>query len=175
MAKLNLKQKINPFLWFDDQAEEAVKFYISVFSKRKGATKKSRVLSVARYLEESEQVTGKPKGSIMCVNFTLEGQEFVALNGGPQFKFNEAVSLAINCKTQAEVDYFWNKLTADGGEESVCGWLKDKYGLSWQVAPIILNDMLLDKNVKKAGRAMQAMLTMRKIDINTLKKAFNQK
>lgn len=168
------KQKINTFLWFDSQAEEAAKFYISIFSKRKGATKKSKIETIARYLEATPEV-GKPKGSVMCVNFLLEGQEFVALNGGPIFKFNESISLVINCKTQAEVDYFWNKLIADGGEESMCGWLKDKYGLSWQVVPVILNKMLLDKNTKKASRAMNAMMKMRKLDISELKKAYNQK
>lgn len=168
------KQKINPFLWFDSEAEEAAKFYVSIFSKRKGATKKSKIESVTKYPIDSAQI-GKPKGSVMTVSFTLEGQEFVALNAGPVFKFNEAISLCINCKTQAEVDYFWEKLTADGGEESMCGWLKDKYGLSWQVAPVELNKMTTDKNVKKASRAMDAMMNMRKIDIATLKKAYNQK
>ena len=168
------KQKINPFLWFDSQAEEAAKFYVSVFSKRKGATKKSKIEAIAKYPDDIQGVD-KPKGSIMVVNFMLEGQEFVALNGGPIFKFNESVSLVINCKTQEEVDYFWNKLTADGGEESMCGWLKDRYGLSWQVVPVQLNKMILDKNVKKANRAMQAMMKMKKIDLPTLKKAFNQK
>ena len=169
-----LKQKLNPFLWFDSQAEEAAKFYVSVFSKRKGATKKSKIEAVARYFEDSPQV-GKPKGSVMCVNFILEGQELVALNGGPVFKLNESFSIVINCKTQAEVDYFWDKLTADGGEESMCGWLKDKYGLSWQITPIMLSKMLTDKNKKKAAQAFQAMMTMRKIDIAALKKAYNQK
>jgi len=168
------KQKINPFLWFDNHAEEAARFYVSVFSKRKGATKKSKIETVAKYPIDSEQI-GKPKGSVMVVSFTLEGQEFVALNGGPIFKFNESMSMVINCKTQAEVDYFWDKLTADGGEESMCGWLKDKYGLSWQVVPVQLNKMVIDKNIKKASRAMDAMMKMRKIDINVLKKAFNQK
>ena len=168
------KQKINPFLWFDSNAEEAARFYVSVFSKRKGATKKSKIEAIAKYPVDSVQI-GKPKGSVMVVNFTLEGQEFVALNGGPLFTFNESMSLVINCKTQAEVDYFWEKLTADGGEESMCGWLKDKYGLAWQVCPVILNKMTTDKNVKKASRAMEAMMKMRKIDIATLKKAYNQK
>ncbi len=167
-------QKINPFLWFDNNAEEAAKFYVSVFSKRKGATKKSKIEAVVKYPIDSQQI-GKPKGSVMVVTFTLEGQEFVALNGGPIFKFNESMSLVINCKTQAEVDYFWEKLIAGGGQESMCGWLKDKYGLSWQVCPVILNKMTIDKNVKKASRAMEAMMKMRKIDIATLKKAYNQK
>src|SRR5690349_14755647 len=169
-----LKQKINPFLWFDSEAEEAAKFYVSIFSKRKGVTKKSKIEAIARYFEDSPH-SGKTKGSVMCVNFTLEGQEVIALNGGSTFKLNESFSLVINCKTQAEVDYFWDKLTADGGEESVCGWLKDKYGLSWQVTPIMLSKMLTDKNKKKAAQAFQAMLSMRKIDIATLKKAYNQK
>lgn len=127
-----------------------------------------------KYLEDDKN-TGRPKGSVLCIFFTLDGQEFVALNGGPLFKFNESVSFVINCKTQAEVDYFWNTLIADGGEESMCGWLKDKYGLSWQVVPTILNDMLMDKNAKKANRAMQAMFNMRKIELEPLKKAFSQK
>jgi predicted 3-demethylubiquinone-9 3-methyltransferase (glyoxalase superfamily) len=166
------KQKISPFLWFDSQAEEAAKFYVSVFSKRKGATKKSKIEAIAKY---PDAIAGKPKGSAMVVSFTLEGQEFVAMNAGPIFKFNESISMAVNCKTQEEVDYFWNKLTADGGEESMCGWLKDKYGLSWQVTPIQLNKMIMDKNVRKANKAMQSMMTMKKIDIATIKKAFNQK
>lgn len=174
MAKFNPKQKINPFLWFDDQAEEAAKFYVSLFSKRKGAAKKSKIISVMKYMEDDKN-SGKKKGSVLCVYFTLEGQEFVALNGGPLFKFNESVSFVINCKTQTEVDYFWNKLIADGGEESMCGWLKDKYGLSWQVTPTILIDMMIDKNTKKASRVMQVMMTQRKIEIEPLKKAFNQK
>ena len=169
-----LKQKINPFLWFDSEAEEAARFYVSVFSKRKGATKKSKIEGIAKYFE-NDNPSGKPKGSVMVVNFTLDGQEFAALNGGPIFKFNESMSMVINCKDQAEVDYFWEKLIADGGEESMCGWLKDKYGLSWQVTPVMLSKMLTDKNKKKAAQAFQAMLSMRKIDIATLKKAYNQK
>jgi predicted 3-demethylubiquinone-9 3-methyltransferase (glyoxalase superfamily) len=174
MPKLNPKQKINSCLWFDSQAEEAAKFYVSLFSKRKGATKKSKIISIMKYMKDDEY-SGKPKGTVLCVYFTLDGQEFVALNGGPLFKFNESVSFVINCKTQAEVDYFWNNLLADGGEESMCGWLKDKYGLSWQVTPTILVDMMLDKNAKRAARTMDAMMKMRKIDIATLKKAYNQK
>lgn len=166
------KQKINTFLWFDSQAEEAAKFYVSIFSKRKGATKKSTIGSVTKYPEDMQ---GAKKGSVMVVTFTLEGQEFIALNAGPHFKFNEAISMVINCKNQEEVDYFWNKLTADGGEESMCGWLKDKYGLSWQVTPVQLSKMTSDKNVAKARKAMQAMMTMKKIDIAAIRKAFNQK
>jgi len=119
-------QKITPFLWFDDQAEEAVKFYTSVF-------KNSKVGRILRYGEEAASKSGRPAGSVLTIEFEIEGQKFVALNGGPQFKFNESVSFVVNCETQEEVDYFWGKLIADGGEESQCGWLKDKFGLSWQV------------------------------------------
>ena len=123
-------QKITPFLWFDDKAEEAVNFYVSIF-------KNSRITGITRYGEEGAGVAGRPKGTVMTVEFTLNGQEFVALNGGPHFKFTEAISFVVNCETQEEVDYFWEKLSA-GGEESQCGWLKDKYGLSWQVVPTVL-------------------------------------
>lgn len=162
-------QKITSFLWFNNQAEEAAQFYTTLFSNRKGTTKDSKILSTARYEEEGAKVSGMPAGTVMCVNFMLEGQEFVALNGGPQFKFTEAVSFVIDCKTQEEVDYFWEKL-CEGGEPSRCGWLKDKYGLSWQVVPTILNELLQDRDVGKAGRAMKAMLTMDKIDIEALKR-----
>jgi predicted 3-demethylubiquinone-9 3-methyltransferase (glyoxalase superfamily) len=155
-------QKITPFLWFDDQAEEAMKFYVSIF-------KHSKVLGVARYGE-----TGPgPKGTVMTARFQLEGQEFVALNGGPQFKFTEAISFLVNCETQEEVDYFWEKLS-DGGEKSRCGWLKDKFGLSWQVVPTVLSEMLQDKNAQKSQRVMKAMLQMDKIDIQGLKRAYEQ-
>jgi predicted 3-demethylubiquinone-9 3-methyltransferase (glyoxalase superfamily) len=159
-------QKITPFLWFDDQAEEAVKFYTSVF-------KNSKAGRILRYGEEAAQVSTsrRPVGSVLTIEFELEGQKFTALNGGPQFEFNESVSFVVNCDTQEEVDYFWEKLTADGGQESVCGWLKDKFGLSWQVVPRILIDMLHDKDSKKSERVMQAMLQMQKIDINKLKEA----
>lgn len=163
-------QKITPFLWFDSQAEEAAKFYIKVFSKRKGYSRNSMIKSIAYYEEEGAKPVKKSKGSVMCVNFTLGGQQFVGLNGGPGFPFTEAVSFVIDCKTQEEVDYFWNKL-CEGGEPSMCGWLKDKYGLAWQIVPTILNKLLLDKDVMKARRAMQAMLKMRKIDIDLIKKA----
>ena len=158
-------QKITPFLWFDDQAEEAVKFYSSIF-------KGSRIASVTRYDDEGAKVSGRPKGSVMTVAFELEGQEFVALNGGPLFKFTEAVSFVVNCETQKEVDHFWEKLTA-GGEEVQCGWLKDRYGVSWQVVPTILTEMLQDKDAEKAKRVMAAMLKMKKIDIDTLKRAYD--
>jgi len=157
-------QKITPFLWYDDKAEEAVNFYTSIF-------KNSKVLSVLRYGE-----TGPgPKGSVMSVEFQLEGQEFVALNGGPHFKFTEAISFVVNCETQEEVDYFWEKLTADGGAESMCGWLRDKYGLSWQVVPTILSELMQDKDAEKSQRVMKAMLQMKKIDIETLKQAYEGK
>src|SRR5215813_2038072 len=139
-------QKITSFLWFDNNAEEAVNFYVSIF-------KNSKVISVARYGDAGPG----PKGSVMTANFQLNGQEFVALNGGPRFKFTEAISFVVNCETQQEVDEFWGKLT-EGGEESMCGWLKDKYGLSWQIVPNILPKLLQDKDAGKSQRAMQAML-----------------
>jgi predicted 3-demethylubiquinone-9 3-methyltransferase (glyoxalase superfamily) len=158
-----LKQKITPFLWFDRQAEEAANFYTSVF-------KNSRVVSVTRYDEKSAQASGLPKDSVMTAEFELEGQRFVALNGGPHFKFTEAVSFVINCETQEEVDEFWNKLT-EGGQESQCGWLIDKFGLSWQVVPTILPELFRIKDPEKSKRVTQAMLQMKKIDIEALKKA----
>jgi predicted 3-demethylubiquinone-9 3-methyltransferase (glyoxalase superfamily) len=161
-------QKITPFLWFDNQAEEAAKFYTSVF-------KNSKVGRILRYDETSAKAAGRPAGSVLTIEFEIEGQKFTALNGGPQFKFNESVSFVVNCKTQKEVDYFWQKLTADGGQESACGWLKDKFGLSWQVTPTVLIDMLNDKDPKKAERVMKAMLQMQKIDIKTLKEAYTGK
>ena len=158
-------QKITPFLWFDDQAEEAVKFYTSIF-------KNSKTGRILQYGAEAAKASGRPAGSVLTIEFEIEGQRFVALNGGPDFKFNESVSFVINCETQKEVDYFWEKLTADGGEESACGWLKDKFGLSWQVTPTVLIEMLHDKDPKKAERVMHAMLQMKKIDINKLKAAY---
>jgi len=157
-------QKITPFLWFDDQAEEAAKFYTSVF-------KNSKIGRILRYSEEAAKASGRPAGSVLTVEFEMEGQKFVALNGGPLFKFNESISFVVNCETQEEVDYFWEKLTADGGQESQCGWLKDKFGLSWQVVPTVLIDMLHDKDSKKSERVTAAMLQMKKIDINKLKEA----
>jgi len=157
-------QKITPFLWFDDQAEEAVKFYTSVFEN-------SKVGRILRYGEEAAKASGRPAGSVLTIEFEIEGQKFVALNGGPLFKFNESISFVVNCETQGEVDYFWDNLKADGGEESACGWLKDKFGVSWQVVPTVLIDMLHDKDPRKSERVMQAMLQMQKIDINKLKEA----
>ena len=158
-------QKITPFLWFDQEAEEAVKFYTSIF-------KNSKIGRILRYDKQAAKASGRPSGSVLTIEFELEGQKFVALNGGPQFKFNESVSFVVNCETQEEVDYFWEKLTADGGEESQCGWLKDKFGLSWQVTPTVLIDMLHDKDSEKAERVMKAMLQMQRIDIEKLKVAY---
>ncbi|HEX9281104.1 MAG TPA: VOC family protein [Candidatus Udaeobacter sp.] len=160
-------QKITPFLWFDDQAEEAAKFYTTLF-------KNSKISRIFRYNEEAAEKTGRPVGSVLTIEFEIEGQKFVALNGGPLFKFNESVSFVINCETQEEVNYFWGKLSADGGEESACGWLKDKFGLSWQVVPTVLIDMLHDSDQEKSGRVMQAMLQMKKIDIKALKDAYER-
>ena len=159
-------QKIIPFLWFDNQAEAAAKFYTSIF-------KNSRIGKIARYGEEGEQVSGRPKGSVMTVKFQLEGQEFVALNGAPHFKFTEAISFVVNCKTQAEVDKFWKKLS-DGGKEVQCDWLKDKYGVSWQIVPTVLGELLSDKDAAKSQRVMQAMLKMVKLDIKKLKQAYRK-
>lgn len=148
--------KITPFLWFDTQAEEAMNFYVSVF-------KNSKARNVSR----------GPDGKAFIVTFELDGQEFMGLNAGPQFKFNEAVSFYVNCETQEEVDYYWEELTADGGEESMCGWLKDKYGLSWQIIPKALGELMGDPDAVKAQRVMQAMLQMRKIDVAELQRAYD--
>jgi predicted 3-demethylubiquinone-9 3-methyltransferase (glyoxalase superfamily) len=163
-------QKITPFLWFEGQAEDAVKLYTSIF-------KGSKIGRILRYGEETAKVSesGQPVGSVLTIEFEIEGQKFVALNGGPQFKFNESISLVINCETQEEVDYFWKKLTADGGEESACGWLKDKFGVSWQVTPIVLIDLLHEKDAAKAERVMHAVLQMKKIEIAKLKAAYERK
>jgi predicted 3-demethylubiquinone-9 3-methyltransferase (glyoxalase superfamily) len=157
-------QKITPFLWFDNNAEEAVKFYTSVF-------KNSKIGKITRYSEGGPL----PAGTYMTGTFQIEGQEFVALNGGPVFKFTEAISFVVNCETQKEVDTYWKKLTADGGQEVQCGWLKDKFGLSWQIVPGILIKLLADKDREKAGRVMDAMLKMKKIDIPRLKQAYANK
>jgi len=153
-------------LWFDDQAEEAVKFYASIF-------KNSKIKSITRYSEDAAKVSGRPKGSVLTVAFKLAGQEFLALNGGPIFKFTEAVSFIVNCKTQAEVDRLWEKLS-EGGEKGQCGWLKDKYGLSWQIVPTILSKMLQDKDARKSERVMSALLQMKKLDIKRLEQAFRK-
>jgi predicted 3-demethylubiquinone-9 3-methyltransferase (glyoxalase superfamily) len=158
-----IKKKITPFLWFDNNAEEAMNFYVSIF-------KDSKIIEVSRYGDAGPG----PKGSVMSGTFQLEGQEFIALNGGPYFKFTEAISLFVNCESQQEVDDLWNKLTSDGGAPSQCGWLKDKFGLSWQIIPSILTKMLTDKDPVKSKRVMEAMLKMIKIDVNALKKAYEQ-
>jgi predicted 3-demethylubiquinone-9 3-methyltransferase (glyoxalase superfamily) len=159
-------QKITPCLWFDNQAEEAVNFYISIF-------KNSKIGKVARYGEAGAEVSGRPKGTVMTVTFELDGQKFMALNGGPIFKFTEAISLIVNCKTQKELDELWEKLS-EGGEKSVCGWLKDKYGLSWQIVPTALGEMMKDADPAKSERVMKALLQMTKLDIKTLKQAYEQ-
>ncbi len=153
-------QKITPFLWFDDQAEEAMNFYVSIF-------KNSKVGSITRYGEAGPG----PKGTVMSATFSLDGQGFFAINGGPLFKFTEAISFFVNCETQQEVDYFWERLLA-GGKPSRCGWLKDKYGLSWQIIPLVLGKMLGDKDAEKANRVMQAMLKMDKLDIKKLQQEY---
>ncbi len=155
-------QKITPYLWFDNQAEEAVNFYTSIF-------KNSKVLNISRYGEAGPG----PAGSVMTATFELDGQEFMALNGGPQYKFTEAISFLVNCKTQKEVDELWAKLS-EGGEEGPCGWLKDKFGVSWQIIPTALGEMLNDPNPSKARRVMEAMFKMKKIEIPLLEQAYEQ-
>jgi len=155
-------QKITPFLWFDGNAEEAMNFYVSIF-------KNSQVISVTRYPEGGPG----PAGTVITAKFVLDGQEFFALNGGPKFKFTEAISLYVNCETQEEVDELWERLS-EGGEKSRCGWLKDKYGLSWQVIPAVLGQLMGDKDPEKSKRVMMAMLQMDKIDVKTLQQAYDQ-
>ena len=157
-------QRITPFLWFDEEAEEAMNFYTSVFED-------SKVIGVSRY---GEAFPGKA-GKVMIATFEIEGQRFTALNGGPRFEFNEAISFEIDCETQEEVDYLWESLTAGGGEPGMCGWLKDKYGLSWQVTPIVLFKMLTDPDAEKSGRAMKQMMEMVKLDIAPIQKAYEGK
>ncbi len=161
-------QKINPFLWFDNQAEEAVQLYVSIF-------KNSKIGAVTRYGEEGYEIHRMPEGIAMTVDFEIEGQKFVDLNGGPLFKFNEAISFQVNCDTQEEVDYYWEKLSEGGDEKAQqCGWLKDRYGVSWQVVPAVLAKMLQYKDTKKSQKVMKAMLQMHKLDINTLLRAYEQ-
>ena len=158
-----LKQRITPCLWFDHQAEDAAHFYTSIFEN-------SRIHGITRYDEESSRVAGRPKGSVMTVAFELDGQEFTALNGGPDFTFTEAISLAVNCETQAEVDHFWDKLSA-GGQEVQCGWLRDRFGLCWQVTPADWNKMYSTKDKAKAQRVFTAMMGMVKLDVAGLERA----
>lgn len=163
---MQVTQKITPCLWFDDQAEEAVEFYTAIF-------KNSRTVSITRYGEVGREVHGKPAGTVMTVAFELEGQAFTALNGGPLFKFNEAISFQVTCETQDEVDYYWEKLSEGGDEQAQqCGWLKDKYGVSWQVVPSVLLEMINASDSEKSQRAMAAMLQMKKIDIDQLKRVY---
>ena len=162
-------QKINPFLWFEKQAEDAAKFYVSVF-------KNSMINTITRYGKEGYEIHKMKEGTVMTVEFEIEGQKFVALNGGPIFKFNEAISFQVHCETQKEVDYYWEKLSQGGDEQAQqCGWLKDKYGVSWQIVPIVLAKMLQDKDTKKSDRVMKAMLQMRRLDIMTLRQAYEDK
>ncbi|WP_236243336.1 VOC family protein [Streptomyces sp. CC228A] len=156
-----MQQKITPCLWFDNEAEEAAQHYLSIFEN-------SRVLRTSRYPEGTPQ----PAGTVMTVEFELDGRQFIALNGGPQFRFNEAVSLSVVCEDQEEVDYYWSRL-CEGGEEGPCGWLKDKYGLSWQVSPRVLDEMVTDPDPEKAKRATEAMMRMKKIDIAELRRAYD--
>jgi predicted 3-demethylubiquinone-9 3-methyltransferase (glyoxalase superfamily) len=159
-------QKITPFLWFEDNAEEAAKFYTSIF-------KNSKIIDIAHYGESAAEVSGRPKGTVMTAKFELEGQQFMALNGSPVFKFSPAISFIVSCKTQQEVDNLWEKLS-EGGEEEQCGWLKDKFGVSWQIVPNILGKMIQDKDANKSERVIKAMLQMKKLDIQRLRKAYEE-
>jgi predicted 3-demethylubiquinone-9 3-methyltransferase (glyoxalase superfamily) len=161
-----ITQKITPCLWFDNQAEEAAKFYVSMFSN-------SAIVAVTRYGKEGFEVHGRPEGSVLTVNFRLEGQEFTALNGGPLFKFSEAISFVVRCETQTEVDRYWDKLV-EGGDERArqCGWLKDKYGVSWQIVPAALFEMMAGTDRIKSERVMRAMLRMKKLDLSALRQAY---
>ena len=157
--------QITPFLWFDTQAEEAASFYVSIF-------KNSRIKGLARYDGEAAHAAGRPTGSVMTVQFELDGQDFVALNGGPVFKFTEAISFVVNCESQDEIDHFWQQLAAGGQAIECGGWLKDKFGVSWQVVPTILGEMLQDRDPEKPKRVMAALMTMKKLDIAGLRKAY---
>lgn len=161
-------QKINPCLWFDHQAEEAANFYTAIFDN-------SKIKKISRYGKAGFEFHGKPEGSVMTVEFELNGQTFTALNGGPTFKFNEAISFQVSCKTQGEVDYYWDKLSQGGDEQAQqCSWLKDKFGVSWQIVPEVLGELLGNSGSEKSQRVMQAMLQMKKIDIAKLKSAYNE-
>ena len=162
-------QKINPGLWFDSNAEEAVKLYTSIF-------KKSKIRKITRYGEEGYEIHGRPAGSVMTIEFELHGQTFTALNGGPVFKFNEAISFQVSCKSQQELDYYWRKLSKGGDVKAQqCGWLKDKYGVSWQIVPAVLGEMLKGKDAEVSNRVMKALLQMKKLDIKKLKQAYEQR
>jgi len=158
-------QKISPFLWFDNQAEEAAKFYVSIF-------RNSKIGKISRYGKEGYEIHKRPAGTAMVVEFELEGQKFLALNGGPVFKFNEAISFAVQCQSQQEIDHYWEKLSEGGDPKAQqCGWLKDKFGLSWQVVPDIIGELMTDKNPARSGRVMNVVMQMKKIDIATLLRA----
>ena len=157
-------QKITPFMWLDDNAEEAARFYTSIF-------KKSKIIDVTHYGESGAEASGRPKGTVMTVTFELEGQRFMALNGGPVFKFSPAISFLVSCETQKEVDNLWEKLS-EGGEVEQCGWLKDKFGVSWQIVPSVLGEMMQDKDAEKSEKVMKALIQMKKIDIQSLQKAY---
>ena len=159
------KHKITPCLWFDTQAEDAARYYCSVF-------RNSKLGKISRFPNAGQDVHGKPAGSVMTVEFELDGQPFVALNGGPQFKFDEAVSFQIYCDTQADIDHYWSKLTAGGGQEGPCGWLKDKFGLSWQVVPSRIPQMMSDADTEKSARVMNAFMKMKKLDLATIERAY---
>jgi len=160
-------KKITPCLWFDNKAEEAAKFYVSLI-------KNSKLGSITHYGDEGAEASGRPAGTVMTVAFQLNGQEFLALNGGPQFTFSPAISFVVNCEKQEEIDKLWEQLS-EGGEKNVCGWLTDKYGVSWQIVPAVLGEMMQDKDAEKAGRVMKAMLQMTKLDIKTLQRAYDGK
>jgi predicted 3-demethylubiquinone-9 3-methyltransferase (glyoxalase superfamily) len=163
---MTVKPRIQPCLWFDNQAEDAARFYVGIFEN-------SRIVRMTRYGKAGFEIHGRPEGSVMTVEFELEGQKFTALNGGPHFKFNEAVSFEIHCETQEDIDYYWEKLTPGGDPKAqVCGWLKDKFGLSWQVVPTELTEMLTDETSEASQRAFAAMLNMKKLDIEELKRAY---
>ena len=158
-------RKITPFLWFEDNAEEAVRFYTSIF-------RNSKVTATSRYDEEGAEASGRPRGTVMTVAFQLDGQDFVALNGGPYFKFTEAISFVVNCDSQDEIDYYWEKLSAGGDDKAQqCGWLKDKYGVSWQIVPTVLGELLNTPDPEESRRVMKALIGMKKIDMDALKQA----
>jgi predicted 3-demethylubiquinone-9 3-methyltransferase (glyoxalase superfamily) len=162
-------KKITPCLWFDSNAEEAAQFYVSIF-------KNSKIGKISRYGKEGHEIHGRPEGSVLTVEFELNGQTFTALNGGPVFTFNEAISFQVHCESQQELDYYWEELSEGGDEQAQqCGWLKDKYGVSWQIVPSVLGEMLQDKNTEKAERVMKALLQMKKLDIKTLQQAYEQR
>lgn len=161
--------QIMPCLWFDDKAEEAARFYTGIF-------KGSKITGISRYGEAGARASGKPAGSVMTVEFKLDGQKFLALNGGPDFKFTPAISLMVNCETQEELDYYWEKLSEGGDEQSQqCGWLTDKFGVSWQIVPAVLVKMMRDRDAQKSGRVMEAMLQMKKLDMKILKDAYRER